>query len=61
MPDGRILDGKFTSVQQAIGSKPECRASAAFLHEFVEESKANGLVASLIDKHGVKGKLTVAP
>ncbi|MFP6780869.1 MAG: transporter substrate-binding domain-containing protein [Gammaproteobacteria bacterium] len=61
VPGGRILDGKFTSVQQAIGSKPECRASAAFLQEFVEESKANGLVASLIDKHGVKGKLTVAP
>ena len=61
VPGGQILDGKFTSVQQAIGSKPECRASAAFLQEFVEESKANGLVASLIDKHGVKGKLTVAP
>ena len=61
LPGARILDGKFTAVQQAIGTKPDRRAGAAFLREFVEEAKSSGLVASLIEKHGVTGRLTVAP
>ncbi len=61
LPGARILDGKFTAVQQAIGTKPDRTAGAAFLREFVEEAKAGGLVASLIEKHGVTGRLTVAP
>ena len=60
LPGTRILDGKFTAVQQAIGiarNKPE---AAAFLAAFVEEAKASGLVAGLIDMHGVQGRLSVA-
>ena len=61
LPGSRLLDGKFSAVQQAIGTKPERKAGAAFLRDFVEEAKASGLVASLIEKHGVQGRLTVAP
>lgn len=61
LPGSRILDGKFSAVQQAIGCKPECTAGAAFLSEFVEQAKSGGLVESLIKKHGVEGRLTVAP
>jgi polar amino acid transport system substrate-binding protein len=61
LPGARILDGQFTAVQQAIGTKPDRQAAAAFLREFVEEAKASGLVADLIKKHGVEGRLTVAP
>ena len=61
LPGARILDGKFTAVQQAIGTKPDRKAGAAFLRDFVEEAKASGFVASLIEKHGVSGRLTVAP
>ena len=61
LPGARVLDGQFTAVQQAIGSKPGNAAAATFLSDFVEEAKASGLVASLIEKHGVQGKLTVAP
>jgi polar amino acid transport system substrate-binding protein len=61
LPGARILDGRFTAVQQAIGTKPDREAGAAFLRDFVEEAKASGFVASLIDKHGVSGRLTVAP
>ena len=57
----RILDGQFTAGQQAIGTKPDRTAGAAFLRDFVEEAKASGLVAGLLDKHGVAGQLTVAP
>ncbi len=61
LPGARILEGKFTAVQQAVGTKPDREAGAAFLRDFVEEVKASGFVASLIDKHRVTGRLTVAP
>ncbi len=60
LPGTRILDGRFTAVQQAIGTKPGNRAGAAFLQEFVAEAKASGLVARLIERHGVAGRLQVA-
>jgi polar amino acid transport system substrate-binding protein len=60
LPGARILEGSFTAVQQAIGT-PRDRdpAGFAFLEAFVEDAKASGFVAGLIEKHGVKG-LTVA-
>ncbi len=61
LPGARILDGKFTAVQQAIGTKPDRVAGAAFLQAFVEEAKTNGFIAELIERHDVTGRLTVAP
>ena len=61
LPDTRILEGRFTAVQQAIGTKPGNLAAAAFLQVFVAEAKASGLVARLIERHGVAGRLQVAP
>lgn len=60
IPGTRVLDGHFTTVQQAIGTQKENAAGAAFLKDFVMESRASGLVQSLIDRHGVTGKLVVA-
>ncbi|MBM3647873.1 MAG: ABC transporter substrate-binding protein, partial [Alphaproteobacteria bacterium] len=59
-PELRILDGKFTAVQQAVGTARSKGAGAAYLAEFVEKAKKSGLVASLIQRHNVKG-LSVAP
>jgi len=59
LPGSRILDGNFTAVQQAAGV-PKGRASGAkYLREFIEDAKASGLVAKLIEKNNVRG-LTVA-
>ena len=60
LPGARILDGNFTAVQQSIGTAPGNTAGAAFLRDFVEEAKASGLVARLIERHQVRG-LAVAP
>ena len=60
LPGSRIMDGRFTAVQQAIGTPKGRDAGAKYLSEFVEEVKASGLVAKLIEKNGVRG-LTVAP
>jgi polar amino acid transport system substrate-binding protein len=60
LPGGRLLDGKFTSVQQAVGTQKRNAAAARFLRDFVEEAKRSGQVAAFIKKHHVKG-LSVAP
>src|ERR1700758_2651857 len=60
-PGSRILDGQFTAVQQAVGTARKNTAGAAFLRDFVEEAKKSGLVARLIERHGVVGRLSVAP
>ncbi|MGC2521692.1 MAG: transporter substrate-binding domain-containing protein [Stellaceae bacterium] len=60
-PGSRILDGQFTAVQQAVGTAKANTAGAAFLRDFVEEAKKSGLVARLIERHGVIGRLSVAP
>jgi polar amino acid transport system substrate-binding protein len=61
LPGARILDGQFTAVQQAVGTARKNTAGAAFLRDFVEEAKKSGLVASLIERHQVVGRLSVAP
>jgi len=61
LPGARIIEGKFSSVQQAIGTAKKNTAGAAYLKAFVEEAKASGLVARLIEKHKVVGRLSVAP
>ena len=60
LPGARIIDGKFTAVQQAVGTSPKNKAAAAYLRGFVEEAKSSGLVANLIARHNVRG-LSVAP
>jgi len=59
-PDYKILDGKFPAVQQADGCNKPATEGARYIAEFVEHAKKSGLVASLIEKHKVKG-LSVAP
>ncbi len=60
-PGARILDGKFTAVQQAVGTARANHAGAAFLSAFVEDAKASGLVARLIERHHVRGLSVAAP
>jgi polar amino acid transport system substrate-binding protein len=61
LPGARILNGRFMAVQQAVGTARENTAGAAFLREFVEEAKASGLVARLINRHQVRGLSVAAP
>ena len=59
LPGSRILDGRFTAVQQAAGTPKGRSAGAQYLREFIEDVKATGLVARAIEKNNVRG-LTVA-
>ena len=59
-PGSRVLDGRYTSVLQAIGTKPQNTALKAAAEQFLAEARESGMVAELIEKHGVKGKLQVS-
>jgi polar amino acid transport system substrate-binding protein len=54
-PGSRVLEGQVTGVQQAIGAPKGRPAAAKVLREFAEEVKRSGVVARLIEKHGVRG------
>jgi polar amino acid transport system substrate-binding protein len=59
-PGTRLLDGRFTAVQQAIGTPRVRDEVAKYLREFVEDIKRSGLVAKAIEKNGLSG-VCVAP
>jgi polar amino acid transport system substrate-binding protein len=60
LPGTRMVGGQFTAIQQAVGTERKNVHGAAFLSAFVEEAKASGLIARLIERHKVSG-LSVAP
>jgi len=60
LPGSRVLDGRFTAVQQAIGTHAGRNHGAQYLREFGEDVKATGFVAQAIERFGVGG-VSVAP
>lgn len=59
LPGSRILPGRFTAIQQAIGTPKGRPDGATYLREFAEEAKTTGRVAAAIESNGVRG-VTVA-
>ena len=59
IPDGRLLEGKFMTVNHGLGVPRERPAAAQYLKAFVEEMNASGFVARSIERHGVQGLLPV--
>ncbi len=57
-PGSRVLDGRFTTVQQAIGTPTG--SDTTYLDEFVAAVKASGFVAATIEKHGMRGLVAAA-
>ena len=55
LPGSRILEGRFTAIQQAIGTSRGRDAGAAYLRDFIEDVKASGFVAQAREKLGVRG------
>ncbi len=60
LPGSRLLDGRFTAIQQAIGTPSERRAAAEYLRDFVGEMNASGFVAHAIERHGIRGLSAVS-
>jgi len=51
----RVLEGRFTAVQQALGVPKGRAAAAEYLAEFVKDIKASGLLEKIITKNGIRG------
>ncbi|MBI2750173.1 MAG: transporter substrate-binding domain-containing protein [Burkholderiales bacterium] len=60
LPGARVLEGRFTEIQQAVGTPKGRAAGARYLREFVEDLKASGFIARAIERHKAHG-LSVAP
>lgn len=60
LPGSHILAGQISTVEQAIGTPKDRDASIHFLQEFVEDAKASGLIAKILEKNGVRG-ISAAP
>lgn len=54
-PNLRVIEGRFASMQQAIGVPQGRPAAAAYLRSFVEQVKTSGFVASLVAASGAPG------
>ena len=54
-PGSRVLDGRFTVVQQAAGTPMGREAAAKYLREFIEDVKASGSAAKIFEKNGARG------
>lgn len=61
VPGSRVLEGRFSLVQQAVGTpKGRDEAGFEFLRTFVEAALSSGFVADRIEAHGVTGRLLPA-
>jgi polar amino acid transport system substrate-binding protein len=56
----RVLDGRFTAIEQAMGIPRARAAGLKFLQAFIEEMKASGFVAEALQRSG-QGEAAVAP
>jgi polar amino acid transport system substrate-binding protein len=55
VPDGRMLEGTFMTVNHGIGTPRARVAAAEYIKAFVEDVNASGFVARSIERHNVKG------
>ena len=55
LPGSRVLDGRFTVVQQSVGTPQGRPAAAGYLREFAKDVKTSGFVAQAIARHKVRG------
>ena len=54
-PGTRLLEGRFTAVQQSMGVPKNRVAAARYLETFVAEITSSGLLRDLIARHRVEG------
>ncbi|WP_342363155.1 transporter substrate-binding domain-containing protein [Terrarubrum flagellatum] len=55
VPGSKILEGRFTAVQQAVGVPKAKAAAIGHLSKLIDLARTNGFVADLIRKYGVQG------
>jgi polar amino acid transport system substrate-binding protein len=59
LPGSKIIEGRFTAIQQAVGLPKGRTEGLAYISAFIEDIKRSGIVASTIQRNGIHG-VTVA-
>ena len=59
-PGVRVIQGRFTAIEQAMGTPKKNPIGGRYLHSFIEELKRSGFVASALARSGQRDA-TVAP
>ena len=59
LPGTRVRDGRFTTIRQAIGVRPQHAAAAGFLARLVRELRDDGTIQGFMDRHGVGSSLRI--
>jgi polar amino acid transport system substrate-binding protein len=60
VPGLRLLQRRFMSINQAMGTPRGREAGAKYLHDFVEEMKRSGFIARAFARHRIEGA-SIAP
>lgn len=60
MPGSRVVEGRFMVVEQSVASPKGRDAGAKYVREFIEDVKASGAVARMLERNGVRS-VAVAP
>jgi polar amino acid transport system substrate-binding protein len=60
-PSVRVIEGRFMSIEQAMGTPNSHRAGAGDLRRFVEEMKASGFVAEALRRSRQTGAAVAPP
>jgi len=60
MPGSRVVEGRFMVVEQSIATPKGRDAAARFVRACLEDAKASGLIARMLEQHKVRG-VSVAP
>ena len=55
MPDARLLDGRFMTVNHGLSTSRGKPAADEYLKQFVQDLNASGFIARSIERHGIKG------
>ena len=50
-PGYRVIPGRFTAIEQAMGVQRAREATSGYLRAFVEDLKASGFVAAALARH----------
>lgn len=60
-PGVRVIPGRFTAIEQAMGTPKRNAAGGRYLHLFIEELKRSGFVASVLQRSGQRDATLAAP
>jgi polar amino acid transport system substrate-binding protein len=60
-PQVRVIEGRFMTIEQAMGTPKGRDGGLGYLRQFVEEMKASGFVAGALEKSGQVDATVAAP